>query len=88
MGSVAPETAVRKPDIDYKPDFEKYQARKKARLQNESLGQISLPPGFPQQIVSDLVWEGEELIEKYDWTYVLSQSEVAELEEALRYFKC
>jgi hypothetical protein len=66
MGSVATETIVRQPDIHYKPDFEKYQARTKVRLQTEPLKQTSLPSGFPQQLVSDLVWEGEGLADKYD----------------------
>lgn len=88
MGLVLVETAVRQPDIEYQPDFKKYQARTKARLHTEPLDQSSLPPGFPQRLESDLVWEGESLANQYDWTYVLTEAEIEELEEALTYFKC
>ncbi|EXJ92071.1 hypothetical protein A1O3_00621 [Capronia epimyces CBS 606.96] len=89
MGSIATETIVQpqQPDIGYHPDFEKYQARTKYRLQTEPLQEKSLPAGFPKQLVSDLVWEGEGLADKYDWTYVLSAEDVEELEAALTHFK-
>ncbi|EXJ93768.1 hypothetical protein A1O1_02161 [Capronia coronata CBS 617.96] len=87
MGSIATETVARQPDIDYKPDFEKYQTRTKLRLQTEPLIGKSLPSGFPQELISDLVWEGEGLEDKYDWTYVLTTEDIEELEEALTHFK-
>lgn len=89
MSVVATETIARQPDIAYSPDFKKYQARTKFRLQNEAhLSQRSLPAGFPQQLVSDLVWEGQSLAETYDWVYELSAEQVEELEDALTHFKC
>ena len=88
MGSVGTQTNAPQPDIGYKPDFEKYQARTKSRLQTESLDQTKLPSGLPQQLVSDLVWEGEGLADKYDWKYILSPEQVKELEDALTHFKC
>ena len=88
MGSITAETIVQQPDIDYKPDFEKYQARAKFRLQTEPLDQARLPLGFPQELVSDLVWEGDGLADKYEWTYALTPEQVEELEDALKHFKC
>ena len=88
MGSITTETVTRPPDIDYKPDFEKFQARTKLRLQNEDLKNVRLPIGFPQRLESDFVWEGDDLAEKYDWTYVLTEADVEELEDALTGFKC
>ena len=88
MGSVGTETLLGQPDITYKPDFDKYQARTRIRLQTEPLEQKSLPSGYPKQLVSNLVWEGEGLVDNYDWTYVLAPKQVEELENALAYFKC
>ncbi|KAL2437195.1 Taurine hydroxylase-like protein SAT17 [Exophiala dermatitidis] len=87
MGSIITETIAAQPDIDYKPDFEKYQARTKLRLQTEPLREKGLPPGFPRQLVSDLVWEGEGLADEYDWTYTLTAEDIEELERALAHFK-
>jgi hypothetical protein len=87
MGSVTTEAIARQPDIDYAPNFQKYQARTKFRLQTEPLDLKSLPSGFPKRLESDLIWEGEGLAEKYDWTHVLTPEQVQELENALTHFK-
>jgi hypothetical protein len=78
---------VGNPDIAYTPDWEKYQARTKKRLATEKLAQ-SLPAGFPSQLKSDFVWDGESIKEKYDWVYELNENDIAEVEDALQYFKC
>lgn len=75
------------PDISYAPDYAKYQARAARRVQNESLPS-TVPEGFPEQLKGDLVWEGETLAEKYDWTYALSEDQLAEIDEAVKHFKC
>lgn len=87
MGSVGTETVLQQPTISYKPDFDQYQARTRFRLRTESLQKQSLPKGFPKELVSDLVWEGAGLGEKYDWTYVLAPEQIKELENALEHFK-
>ena len=87
MGSVITETVLQQPTISYNPDFDQYQARTKLRLRTEPLQKQSLPEGCPEQLVSDLVWEGEKLAETYDWTYVLNPEQIKELEGALEYFK-
>lgn len=87
MALVDTETVARQPDISYQPDFEKYQARTRLRLQNEKLNRPNLPPKFPQQLDSDLVWEGETLADSFDWNYVLGPEQIQELEHALTYFK-
>lgn len=87
MGSITTERIGTQPDIDYKPDFQKYQARTKLRLHTEPLGQISLPSGFPQRLDSKLVWEGEGLAEQFGWTFVLTAEHVEELDNALTHFK-
>lgn len=83
-------TAVRRPqqpDIQYAPDVDKWRARTETRLRNEKL-ESSLPPGYPQKLESDLVWEGETLKESYDWVYELKEDELDEIEKALSHFKC
>lgn len=79
--------ALKQPDISYAPNYEKYLARAKRRLENERL-QDSLPPGFPQKLDCELVWEGKDIVEKYDWVYELSPVEIDEIEHGLQHFKC
>jgi hypothetical protein len=76
-----------RPDISYAPDYGKYQARAARRVQNGNLP-TSLPDGFPEQLKGDLVWEGNNLAETYDWTYVLSEHQLAEIDQAVKHFKC
>ena len=79
--------AVQQPDIQYAPDFTKYKARAKRRQENEVPKAQLLPEGFPQQLSSDLVWEGSTL-QNYDWNFTLTQEHLEELEQALAHFKC
>ncbi|KAL2015468.1 hypothetical protein VTK56DRAFT_5393 [Thermocarpiscus australiensis] len=74
------------PDIGYSPDHSKYLERIKRRKETERLAD-TLPPGFPQQLKSDLVWDGNDLAERYDWNYHLTKEDLEEIESALRYFK-
>lgn len=76
------------PDIGYSPDFNKYTARSKRRAETEQLSH-ELPAGFPKQLKSDLVWDPESLAaSKYNWNYVLTVDDIAELRRALAHFKC
>lgn len=75
------------PDIQYAPDYEKYLARGARRVQSEKLPK-SVPEGFPEQLTGDLVWEGETLSKKYDWTYRLNEAQLAEIDNAVKHFKC
>lgn len=75
------------PDISYAPDYGKYQARAARRLEAGNLP-TSVPDGFPEQLKGDLVWEGDTLADTYDWTYVLSDSQLAEIDQAVKHFKC
>ena len=86
MTAALTETAPKQPDISYAPDYAKYQLRTQSRLQNETLTK-SLPPGFPKQLQSDLVWEGKDLEKHYDWTYHLTSSDLSEIDKAVQYFK-
>jgi hypothetical protein len=47
-----------------------------------------VPEGFPDQLQGDMVWEGDTLAETYDWTYVLSEEQLAEIDEAVKHFQC
>lgn len=75
------------PDISYHPDWNKYQARVARRTQTEDLPK-TLPEGFPEELKGDLVWEGESLAQKYDWTYVFSADQLKEIDNAVTLFKC
>ncbi|BCS30606.1 TauD/TfdA family dioxygenase [Aspergillus puulaauensis] len=74
------------PDIAYHPDWQKYQARVARRTKTEDLP-TTLPEGFPKELKGDLVWDGKTLAQKYDWTYVLSADQLAEIDSAVVHFK-
>ncbi|CAN8101569.1 unnamed protein product [Discula destructiva] len=74
------------PDIEYAPNFEKFKARGERRMKTEILP-TSVPDGFPEQMQGDMVWEGDTLAEHYDWTYVLTEEQLAEIDEAVKHFK-
>lgn len=78
---------IGQPDIDYAPNLDKYLARVARRKETEKL-ENELPDGFPKQLESDLVWDGKDIAQKYDWTYVLNENELQEIEAALKHFKC
>ncbi|WPH01853.1 Clavaminate synthase-like protein [Acrodontium crateriforme] len=59
---------------------------RKKRQETEKL-ENSLPDVFPPQIKSSLVWDGRSLATSYDWNYVLTSSDLAEIDSALRRFK-
>ena len=74
------------PDIGYAPDHDSYLARAQRRQETEQIDK-SLPPGFHQQLKSDLVWDGNTLAETYDWNYRLTDEDIDEIEAALKHFK-
>ena len=76
------------PDISYAPDPEKYALRTQRRLENEKLHLTGLPVGFPQKLISTFVWEGQDFAKESDHVYVLSETNVVEIESALEHFRC
>ena len=75
------------PDIDYTPNLDKYRARVKRRKETEKL-EKTLPEGFPKKLQSNLVWDGNDIVSRYKWTYELNEHEIEEIEDALNHFKC
>lgn len=75
------------PDISYVPDPSKWRARAAQRVKVGGLPS-SVPEGFPKQLTGDLVWEGGSIAEIYDWTYVLDNSQLDEIDLAVTKFKC
>ncbi|KAJ4358033.1 uncharacterized protein N0V89_002612 [Didymosphaeria variabile] len=73
-------------DIDYAPNYEKWQARAARRLAAGGL-ETKLPQGFPEELEGKLVWDGKILAETYDWIYVLKDEQLAEIDEAVAYFQ-
>ncbi|XDG04988.1 hypothetical protein ABKA04_004603 [Annulohypoxylon sp. FPYF3050] len=74
------------PDISYHPDPVKYQARREKRIKSGGL-EKELPRGLPKQLSGKLVWQGDNLAESYDWTYVLEPSQLDEIDLAVKHFK-
>ncbi|KAH8171200.1 taurine catabolism dioxygenase tauD, tfdA family protein [Sarocladium implicatum] len=74
------------PDISYAPDYDKWQARVASRLAEGNLRK-DLPEGFPDQLTGDAVWDGTSLAETYDWTYILNEGQLAEIDRAVAHFR-
>ncbi|KAF9252151.1 hypothetical protein CBS147333_479 [Penicillium roqueforti] len=86
MSAVQTITVATQPDIQYHPDYEKYKERTRRRKETEDL-QSTLPAGFPQKLISSLVWEGKDVEKRDDWVYQLSDDQLDELDAALKSFK-
>jgi hypothetical protein len=85
LETIRPERLAQ-PDIAYAPDYHKYLKRTQHRRATENLPD-SLPTGFPKELKSDLVWEGDSVGNTYEWRHVLTASELEEIENALDHFK-
>lgn len=77
---------TQQPDIGYTPDHDKYLARVQRRLKGGNL-ERTLPPGFPAELKSPLVWDNTDIAERFNWTYELTASDLKEIEQALEHFK-
>ncbi|KXG49015.1 Taurine catabolism dioxygenase TauD/TfdA [Penicillium griseofulvum] len=86
MSAVQTITVPTQPDIQYHPDYEKYKERTRRRKETETL-QSTVPSGFPQKLISPLVWEGKEVEKRDDWIYQLYDDQLDELDAALKSFK-
>lgn len=86
MSAVQTITEPTQPDIQYHPDYAKYQERVRRRKETESL-QTDLPAGFPAKLDSPLVWEGKDVEKRSDWIYQLSEAHLDEIDGALKRFK-
>lgn len=86
MSAVETITVPSQPDIQYHPDYEKYKERSRRRKETETL-QTTLPAGFPQKLVSSLVWEGKEVVKGEEWIYHLKDDQLEEIDAALKSFK-
>ncbi|KAJ5091615.1 hypothetical protein NUU61_006485 [Penicillium alfredii] len=86
MSVVQTITQPTQPDIQYHPEYEKYKERSRRRKETETL-ETSLPHGFPQELISPLVWEGKEIEKRDDWIYQLSDAQLDEIDAALKRFK-
>ncbi|KAJ5482023.1 hypothetical protein N7475_000835 [Penicillium sp. IBT 31633x] len=86
MSAVQTITVPAQPDIQYHPEYEKYKERTRHRKEFETL-QSTLPVGFPQKLESSLVWEGKDIEKRADWIYQLSDSQLDEIDAALKSFK-
>lgn len=75
------------PDISYVPDPQKWRARAEQRIKAGGLPK-TVPDGFPEQLTGELVWEGDSVANEYDWTFVLNDRHLDEIDNAVKHFKC
>lgn len=73
------------PPIDWIPRYSSYINRSQRRLRQGGLTK-ALPAGFPARVESPLAWTASEL-KKEEYTVVLSEEEILEIERGLRDFK-
>jgi len=73
------------PPIDWIPNYSSYFNRSQRRLRQGGLTK-ALPAGFPTRVESPLAWTASEL-KKEEYTIVLSEEEILEIERGLRDFK-
>lgn len=74
------------PDIGYTPDHDKYLARVQRHLKGDNLSK-TLPPGFPPELKSDLVWDNADIADRFNWKYELTTTDLGEIEKALKHFQ-
>jgi hypothetical protein len=78
--------------IPYYPNREEYEALARHHLQKEPM-EGALPQGFPQQLTSEMVWEGQDISldnRSNDGTkcvLLLDESQLKEIDTALRDFQ-
>ncbi|PUU83499.1 hypothetical protein B9Z19DRAFT_1141624 [Tuber borchii] len=73
------------PPIDWIPRYSSYINRSQRRLRQGGLTK-TLPAGFPARVESPLAWTASEL-KKEEYTVVLSEEDILEVERGLRDFK-
>jgi len=57
------------------------------RLATEDLPK-TIPNDFPKHMTGPLVWEGGTIARTHDWTFVLSNEQLDEIDLAVWHFKC
>ncbi|RAL16021.1 Clavaminate synthase-like protein [Aspergillus homomorphus CBS 101889] len=77
---------AQQPDIQYLPDVDKWHARTERRLRLETLA-TDLPTDFPRKLDSDLVWDGKDIAERYNWTYVPTDADREEIDAAVQHIR-
>jgi hypothetical protein len=75
------------PDIEYQPDFAKFQARTRS-LHDIQKPLERIPTGFPHELTSRLVWDSSTHKSESEWTYELEENEHLDIHKALLHFKC
>ncbi|RTE83970.1 hypothetical protein BHE90_001482 [Fusarium euwallaceae] len=73
-------------DVGYEYDEQKHLRRTEARLQAGCL-RTDLPTGWPRALSGPLVWTGSDYADESLFVYTLSDSDNAEILDALRHFK-
>lgn len=75
------------PDIDWVPSLKSYMARVERLSKSQNARATTLPSGFPEKIETHRAWAGHDFAEDKSYIYMLSETEVSEIEEALGHFK-
>jgi hypothetical protein len=79
--------AIKRPDIEWHPSYETYQARVAALAKTAQNRPQTLPDGFPEQVSSPRAWTGSDFSNPEKYLVHLSREDVDEIEAALEFFK-
>lgn len=82
-----PVEPVKRPDIEWHPSYETYQARVAALAATAQNRPTTVPEGFPDQISSPRVWTGSDFANPEEYLVHLSAEDVEEIKAALGFFK-
>jgi hypothetical protein len=73
------------PDIEWNPCFDTYLNRVEHLFKLHANRPKTVPGGFPAQIDAPWAWSGSEI--GFNFVFQLSNEDIKEVEDALRYFK-
>ena len=73
-------------DIGWTPDIAKFYERNTKRPARENIT-TKLPKGWPLSLQGPLAWSANRFRDESEYTYILSPSEIAEVDTALSHVK-
>lgn len=78
---------VTRPDIEWLPNYDTYQARVARLAQSRCDRPKTLPEGFPARVSSPRAWTGSDFSDPENYLVHLSFADVEEIKAALEHFK-
>jgi len=87
MDSMLHARVIPGPDIEWNPSYETYRARVESLSKMDILRPQKVPEGFPETVDAPRVWSTTDFEDDSKYIVSLNESEIAEIERALAFFK-